>query len=169
MRTNLLLVVIGVIVGITAIGLILAGIISQAREPKPPPSPAPGPSTRPSAVIPYLESSGHSGESHQLQLKNLDTDGEFIGRAMQSEGITLHIDETFPGWETVSRRHARIYRDPSSGRAVIEDLGSQNGVYVQGRRTVRNLLKDGWTVAIGGVQFVYREPQADADQPTHAE
>jgi pSer/pThr/pTyr-binding forkhead associated (FHA) protein len=104
-----------------------------------------------------------------LSLTNLDADGEFIGRATQSEGITLRIDETFPGWETVSRRHARIYRDPSAGHVVIEDLGSQNGVYVEGRRTIRNLLKDGWAVAIGGVEFVYREPEAGSDQPAQGE
>jgi hypothetical protein len=32
-------------------------------------------------------------------------------------------------------------------------------VYVQGRRTGRNLLKDGWTVTIGGVEFIYHESQ----------
>jgi hypothetical protein len=35
---------------------------------------------------------------------------------------------------------------------------------VQGRRTVRNLLKDGWTVAIGGVEFMYHDPLADSSQ-----
>ena len=84
---------------------------------------------------------------------------------MPAEGITLRIDETFPRWETASRQHARIFRDPASGRVVIEDIGSQNGVYVQGRRTVRNLLKEGWAVAIGGVEFVYHESQAQ-QQPS---
>jgi pSer/pThr/pTyr-binding forkhead associated (FHA) protein len=84
---------------------------------------------------------------------------------MPAEGITLRIDEKFPNWQTVSRYHARIYRDPSTGRPVIEDNNSQNGVYVQGRRTARNLLKDGWTVTIGGVEFIYRESQPGGNLP----
>jgi pSer/pThr/pTyr-binding forkhead associated (FHA) protein len=41
------------------------------------------------------------------------------------------------------------------GTWIVEDLGSQNGVYVMGRRTGRNQLQDGWSLSIGGVPFVF--------------
>lgn len=61
----------------------------------------------------------------------------------------LPIDETFPGWRTVSRHHALISRHARG--YVIEDLGSPNGVRVNGRLTPKNLLRSGWQVSIGGV------------------
>lgn len=63
----------------------------------------------------------------------------------------LVIDETFPQWQTVSRQHALISRHERG--YVIEDLGSQNGVRVNGRLTPKNLLRTGWPIAIGGVIF----------------
>jgi hypothetical protein len=105
----------------------------------------------------WLEGHDLSGQVRELQLKSLDEPGEIIGRP--GEGVTLPIDDSFPNWETVSRQHARIYREPNSGCLVIEDNNSRNGVYVQGQRTGRNLLKDNWTVRIGGVELVYRERQ----------
>jgi hypothetical protein len=63
----------------------------------------------------------------------------------------LPIDETFAGWETVSRHHALISRHERG--YVIEDLGSQNGVRVNGRLTPKNLLRSGWQVSVGGVTF----------------
>jgi len=63
----------------------------------------------------------------------------------------LVIDEAFPEWQTVSRQHAVINRHERG--YVIEDLGSQNGVRVNGRLTPKNLLRTGWPIAIGGVTF----------------
>lgn len=166
-QNRLLIYVIAGFVAVVAAVVIAIGLIinpgRQQQSPFPPPAPSGPPST--SASVPYLECPGRSAEPRQFPLNNLSGTGEIIGRAMESEGITLRIDETIPGWETVSRHHARICHDLTSGRTVIEDTGSQNGVYVQGRRTARNLLKDGWTVAIGGVEFVYHEPQAGRSQP----
>ncbi len=71
-----------------------------------------------------------------------------IGR---DPGNQLVIDETFPQWQTVSREHALISRHARG--YVIEDLGSQNGVRVNGRLTPKNLLRTGWQVTIGGVVF----------------
>ena len=38
---------------------------------------------------------------------------------------------------------------------VLFDLKSKNGTYVNGRPIVENLLKDGMTVRIGEVEFVF--------------
>ncbi|MBP8947578.1 MAG: FHA domain-containing protein [Candidatus Promineofilum sp.] len=71
-----------------------------------------------------------------------------IGR---DPGNSLPIDETIPGWQTVSREHALISRHDRG--YVIEDLGSQNGVRVNGRLTPKNLLRNGWQVTVGSVSF----------------
>lgn len=48
----------------------------------------------------------------------------------------------------ISRYHARIVRD-AEGHHVIEDVGSRNGTYVQGRRVTRRRLLDGDWVQLG--------------------
>ncbi len=54
----------------------------------------------------------------------------------------------------VSRRHAEVrLRD---GHAEIVDLGSTNGVIVDGRRAQRAELRDGAQVALGSTTVVYR-------------
>ncbi|MDF1515462.1 MAG: FHA domain-containing protein [Anaerolineae bacterium] len=72
-----------------------------------------------------------------------------IGRAADN---TLVITTDSPGAETVSGYHARIYR---SEKWILEDLDSTNGVYINGVRTGRNYLRDGWEIGIGGVIFVF--------------
>jgi chromosome segregation ATPase len=53
--------------------------------------------------------------------------------------------------ESISRRHAclRVARDV----VIIEDLGSTNGCYVNGKRIKRLLLKDGDQLEVGEVKF----------------
>lgn len=56
---------------------------------------------------------------------------------------------------TVSRRHARIVVGPAV--ASVEDLGSQNGTWVNESRVAdRAMLKDGDRVRFGGVEMTYR-------------
>jgi pSer/pThr/pTyr-binding forkhead associated (FHA) protein len=104
-------------------------------------------------VIPYLESTLPARKFFLLQIDQ--ENGDLIGRDMTESGVTVRIDDGFPQWQSVSRHHARIYRQ--EGKVIIEDNESQNGILVEGRRTVRNLLKDGWKVTIGGVEFIYHE------------
>ncbi len=82
-----------------------------------------------------------------------------IGRAADS---TIRIDEHTMNWETVSRKHAEIRQE--GGDYVIYDVNpdrrSSNGVYVEGRRTVRNVLRPGWRIGIGGVEFIFRDAAA---------
>jgi len=59
---------------------------------------------------------------------------------------------------TVSRRHARIVID--SNGAVIEDLGSKNGTYVNDRRvTTPTSVGEGDQVRIGSLLFTFRRAQ----------
>jgi pSer/pThr/pTyr-binding forkhead associated (FHA) protein len=65
-----------------------------------------------------------------------------IGRGVSAEGRLTDDPD-------VSRRHARIARD-ARGRVTIEDLGSANGTFVNGRRVRgRQTLNPGDSVQIG--------------------
>ena len=96
------------------------------------------------------QAGGAPGQAGGAPGIRLTAEGLTIGRALDN-GLVL--DATVPGADTVSRHHARIvYVD---GTWIVEDLGSQNGVYVMGRRTGRNQLQDGWSLSIGGVPFIF--------------
>jgi hypothetical protein len=60
------------------------------------------------------------------------------------------------GDDTVSRRHARI--NVTSRDATIEDLGSKNGTFVEGRRTGGKPLPlaDGDQIQVGSVFLAFR-------------
>jgi len=152
--------------------LVLAGLIiiviarlrprARVAKSETPAAAAPRPEQRPAAgdtremstvtVIPMLELRTESDGSAPDASWAVPLRGELltIGRAPENDVV---IDADLPGADSVSRQHARIvFRD---GLWIVEDLESQNGVYVNGRRTGRNLLQDGWVVSIGGVQFVF--------------
>lgn len=90
-----------------------------------------------------------------------------VGRAPDSD---VCITETFPGWDSVSRRHARIVREVRHGQArvIVEDLSSRNGVFVNGRRTGRNVLRDGWRVSLGRLTFTYRSNETGSPRERSA-
>lgn len=67
----------------------------------------------------------------------------------------------------VSRRHARL--TISAGRARIEDLGSKNGTFVDGRRVDRpRVLADGDTIGVGSVKLTFRMLQSPGSTETEA-
>jgi len=74
------------------------------------------------------------------QVFTLDRDETFIGRGRDAD---VGIDDV-----GISRRHARIVRT-EGGRHVLEDLGSTNGVFVNGRKVERAELASGDRVQVG--------------------
>jgi len=66
--------------------------------------------------------------------------GTIIGRSPRCNVVTESRD--------VSREHARIFQDPF-GRWIIEDLGSSNGVFVNGKRVEAYAVFAGDHIAIG--------------------
>jgi pSer/pThr/pTyr-binding forkhead associated (FHA) protein len=68
-----------------------------------------------------------------------------IGRGSDNEIVldTKHI----------SRYHAVLLAGPS--HTAIEDLNSTNGVFVNGKRIARQILKDGDRLTIGRTNFRY--------------
>ena len=79
----------------------------------------------------------------------------------REEDLATRVDG--PG---VSRRHARIV--VHGGRAVLEDLASKNGTFLDGERVESpRSLEDGATIRLGRrVSLVFR---SDADDPTETE
>jgi len=64
-----------------------------------------------------------------------------IGRAPESD---IHLPDP-----SVSRRHASVYVE--DGKAVLEDLGSSNGTYLNEMRVDKALLSSGDTLRLGKV------------------
>jgi hypothetical protein len=73
-------------------------------------------------------------------LATLDSRGTIIGRGNQCD-IMLESDD-------VSRKHARIFQDPFE-RWIIEDLGSHNGILINGKRVEAYALLPGEQIVIG--------------------
>ena len=65
----------------------------------------------------------------------------------------------------VSRVHCRFTLDETN-QLELEDLGSTNGTFVNGRKVGKAMLTDGDKLTIGRVQFVVNSASADAvDKP----
>jgi hypothetical protein len=132
-------------------------LLMRRRQPRAPLAASPAPGRAAAPPLPPVGAETVTGVLMPVYLQLAgDTPQNFainetpfaIGR---DPANSLPIDETFPGWQTVSRHHALISRHERG--YVIEDLGSQNGVRVNGRLTPKNLLRNGWQVSVGGVAF----------------
>jgi len=88
------------------------------------------------------------GEKDGLHFE-IGEEGLLIGRSATCDVI-------FDNRE-VSRRHAYFYTH--EGRAYVEDLGSKNGVWVNGTQRKKQRLTDGDTVDTGPMRFVLRVSQ----------
>ncbi len=85
----------------------------------------------------------------------LDAEETTIGRKPEN---TIHIDNL-----AVSGRHARVFK--IGDKAILEDLGSTNGTFVNDRPVTKHVLKHGDAVLIGKHTLGYVEL---ADQATDA-
>jgi len=91
--------------------------------------------------------------------------------ALEAERATIGRDPDSAIWidaPGVSRRHARIEVTSDGDRALatLEDLGSTNGTYVNGRRLTGPLaLEDGQTIHMGDATLTFRA-SSSVDAPT---
>lgn len=79
------------------------------------------------------------------------TDGDVVIGRDGDNGIVLAEN-------TVSRRHARLLRD-SQGQFTVSDLGSANGIYINGTRIQRAILSSGDELKIGDNYFRFQAAQ----------
>ncbi|MER5905047.1 DUF3662 and FHA domain-containing protein [Streptomyces mirabilis] len=118
----------------------------------PPPGVRPGPSpmgSRPAAA-PGPAAGGRmrhwieiNGTRHQISRPTL-----VMGRSTEAD---VRIDD--PG---VSRRHCEIRTGTPS---TIQDLGSTNGIVVDGQHTTRATLRDGSRIVVGSTTIIYRQAE----------
>ncbi|NWF26849.1 DUF3662 domain-containing protein [Streptomyces sp. PKU-EA00015] len=102
---------------------------------------APGPGALPSAQVRrWIEI---NGTRHQISRPTL-----VLGRSTDAD---VRIDD--PG---VSRRHCEIRTGTPS---TIQDLGSTNGIVVDGQHTTRATLRDGSRIVVGSTTIVYRQAE----------
>ncbi|MFI2370252.1 FhaA domain-containing protein [Streptomyces sp. NPDC018833] len=120
----------------------------------PPPGTAgdrrPGPAAGQRAPVPGAMPSAHvrrwieiNGTRHQISRPTL-----VLGRSTDAD---VRIDD--PG---VSRRHCEIRTGTPS---TIQDLGSTNGIVVDGQHTTRATLRDGSRIVVGSTTIVYRQAE----------
>ncbi|MER6119905.1 DUF2662 domain-containing protein [Streptomyces sp. A0642] len=104
---------------------------------RPPVTPGPPPSAQ---VRRWIEI---NGTRHQISRPTL-----VMGRSTEAD---VRIDD--PG---VSRRHCEIRTGTPS---TIQDLGSTNGIVVDGQHTTRATLRDGSRIVVGSTTIVYRQAE----------
>lgn len=122
----------------------------SAPAPARPAAAPPQPVAAPPPAAPPAPGPARSATNHWLELDGtripLVGDRTTLGRGAESD---VRVDD--PG---VSRRHAEIRMTPDG--ATIVDLGSTNGVLVDGRRGEHVPLSDGSQVRLGSTTFIYR-------------
>ncbi|SES27977.1 FHA domain-containing protein [Streptomyces sp. yr375] len=84
-----------------------------------------------------------NGTRHQISRGTL-----VLGRSTEAD---VRIDD--PG---VSRRHCEIRTGSPS---TIQDLGSTNGIVVDGQHTTRATLRDGSRIVVGSTTIIYRQAE----------
>ncbi|MEU3984812.1 DUF3662 and FHA domain-containing protein [Streptomyces sp. NPDC026672] len=84
-----------------------------------------------------------NGTRHQISRSTL-----VMGRSTEAD---VRIDD--PG---VSRRHCEIRTGTPS---TIQDLGSTNGIVVDGQHTTRATLRDGSRIVVGSTTVIYRQAE----------
>jgi adenylate cyclase len=92
----------------------------------------------------------------QQQKLELDNGPVTIGRV---DGNTVRIDEP-----TVSKTHARIIKDHLGWK--VEDLGSSNGTWLEGKRIDSARLVAGARLKIGRTEFLLDDTQIEDDTQT---
>ncbi|MDI5964309.1 DUF3662 and FHA domain-containing protein [Streptomyces sp. SL13] len=117
----------------------------------PPPMPAGPPGYAPVTRLPGTgDASGGArrwieinGSRHQISHGSL-----VLGRSTEAD---VRIDD--PG---VSRKHCEIRVGTPS---IVQDLGSTNGIVVDGQHTQRATLRDGSRIVVGSTTIVYRQAE----------
>jgi hypothetical protein len=84
-----------------------------------------------------------NGNRHQISRATL-----VLGRSTEAD---VRVDD--PG---VSRKHCEIRVGTPS---VVQDLGSTNGIVVDGQHTQRATLRDGSRIVVGSTTIVYRQAE----------
>lgn len=97
----------------------------------------------------------------QRIMEPVEHDGASIAldRKVTTIGRTIENDICLPS-KLISRHHARLLVAPSG--VIIEDTGSTNGCFVNGRQIRQQLMRDGDILSLGGLRYrLCAQPIAD--------
>ncbi|MEZ0094159.1 FhaA domain-containing protein [Streptacidiphilus sp. EB129] len=125
-------------------------------EPSVPPAPSYGPPPPQEAAVRPMPGSGYGaagpGTRRWLEIngdrQQVTTPVVVLGRSTEAD---IRVDD--PG---VSRKHAEIRIGSPS---VVQDIGSTNGIVVDGQHTQRATLHDGSKIIMGSTTIVYRQAE----------
>ena len=154
--------IIGVLVLLLLVMLVLFWRVSrkprgaapeQAETPGEPPAQIVVPPSAPPAAI-SLEFIAESGQRVRFVL---DKPALTIGRAPDNDIV---LAAPILKADSVSQHHARLRRDQDG--YIVRDLGSRNGLAVNGRQTIENLLQDGDRLHLGEAEAVFHQPAGGA-------
>jgi pSer/pThr/pTyr-binding forkhead associated (FHA) protein len=93
-------------------------------------------------------SSNFAGKEYELTRPQM-----IVGRTDENDIVINH--------RSISRNHAKLVREPESGRYTISDLQSSNGVRVNGQDYGKVELRRGDVVDLGHVRLRFVEPGED--------
>ncbi len=93
-------------------------------------------------------SSNFAGKEFELSRPQM-----IVGRTDENDIVVNH--------RSISRNHAKVVREPDTGRYTISDLQSSNGVRVNGQDYGKVELRRGDVVDLGHVRFRFVEPGED--------
>lgn len=140
--------------------------LARAATPQPVPPPAAAamaladtdPGARAAAVMPMAATAGHArlvvlssnfaGREFQLTKQQM-----VIGRTDENDIVINH--------RSISRNHAKVVREPDTGRYTIMDLQSSNGVRVNNEDYGKVELRRGDMIDLGHVRLRFVDPGED--------
>src|SRR5579884_1920281 len=120
----------------------------------PPVAPVPAPAPTAGAGVHQFPGTAPAGSTtrHWLEINGtrhpLNSPAVVLGRSTDAD---IRVDD--PG---VSRKHAEVRVGTPS---LVLDLGSTNGIVVDGRHTQRATLRDGSRIIVGSTTIVYRQAE----------
>jgi ABC transport system ATP-binding/permease protein len=112
----------------------------------PPPTPSPSPSPSPTPTPTTAEGARRPRPTGVFASMHAAGERTVLGRDASCDVVIEDL--------LVSRRHAELRRLPD-GRYELEDLGSRNGTFVNGRRVQRQVLDELDLVTIGLSSFLF--------------
>lgn len=154
--------VVGGLVLLLLVALVLFWRMSRKPQAAPPP-PVGQPSTSPTPIVvpppppPVVISLEFVTESEQHISFTLDKPALTIGRAPDNDIV---VAAPVVNVDTISQHHARLRRDQEG--YVVRDLGSRNGLAVNGQHTIENLLQDGDRLQFGEAEAIFHQPAGGA-------
>ncbi len=150
---NPVLIIGGIMILLIIVAALLLRRARQQRRAAQPTEPV-RPIPPPALPIASLEFADASGSIVSLALNKPSLT---LGRATDND---LVVPDSIPNADTISHHHAQFRRDQDD--YIVRDLGSHNGLAVNGRHTIYNLLQDGDRIHFGGAEAIFRKPDGSA-------